>query len=264
MEGVRVPIDAAFEVAGERLFLPCDPDGSFEETAGCRCFVEFADAGEELGSEGDERSPEVRREDLDIDERFLDEREGFLLVGKVPTDDDRNIIGDSGVTVGGGVDLGQQSEADLRRRGVPEDLIDKLRPFLGLKREAAQRFLRENPLILTEDQARTLTDRVRGGIALEVARNFNRNSELRFEDLPPKVQTVIASVATQFGPNLGRSNATPRFWRFVTAGDWQRALEELRDFGDRFQDRRDEEADKLLEAFPDLDDPGKISERERP
>jgi len=48
MEGVRVPIDAAFAVAGERLFLPCDPDGSFEETAGCRCFVEFADAGEGL------------------------------------------------------------------------------------------------------------------------------------------------------------------------------------------------------------------------
>jgi len=258
-----VPIDAAFAVAGERLFLPCDPDGSFEETAGCRCFVEFADAGEELGSEGDERSPEVRREDLDIDEEFLDDREDFRLGGYVP-EENGITIGNSGVTVGGGVDLGQQSEADLRRRGVPEDLIDKLRPFLGLKREAAQRFLRENPLILTEDQARTLTDRVRGGIALEVARNFNRDSELRFQDLPSEVQTVIASVATQFGPNLGRSNATPRFWRFVTAGDWQRALEELRDFGDRFQDRRDEEADKLLEAFPDLDDPGKISERERP
>jgi len=43
-----VPIDAAFAVAGERLFLPCDPDGSFEETAGCRCFVEFAGAGEGL------------------------------------------------------------------------------------------------------------------------------------------------------------------------------------------------------------------------
>ncbi|WP_373293763.1 pesticin C-terminus-like muramidase [Iodidimonas muriae] len=68
-----------------------------------------------------------------------------------------------------------------------------------------------------------------------MARNFNRHSRyLRFQDLPPAAQTVIASVATQYGPNLhlsSKEGGTPRFWGFVTRGEWQKALEELRFFG---------------------------------
>ena len=87
---------------------------------------------------------------------------------------------------------------------------------------------------------------------MEVANNFNRGSRLRFQDLPPAAQSVIASVATQYGPKLGQSNAAPRVWGFVTLGDWQRTLEELLDFRDGFTPRRKREAKKLLEAFPDL------------
>ncbi len=46
MEGVAVPIDSPFIVNGERLRLPSDPNGSLEETANCRCFVEYADEQE--------------------------------------------------------------------------------------------------------------------------------------------------------------------------------------------------------------------------
>ncbi|GAK34495.1 hypothetical protein AQ1_02394 [alpha proteobacterium Q-1] len=204
-------------------------------------------------------SDEVRKEDLKIDEEFLDKREDFRPKAYIPIKDGKP-IDDSGVTVGGGVDLGQQSEGDLRRRGAPEALIAELRPYLGLRKEDAQRFLAANPLTLTREEAQLLTDRVRGGIGVEVARNFNRDSKLRFQDLPPEAQTVIASVATQYGPNLkipAKEGGTPRFWKFVTEGDWQSALEELRDFGDGFKPRRNKEADKLLEAFPNLKDPGK-------
>ncbi|GAK34553.1 hypothetical protein AQ1_02452 [alpha proteobacterium Q-1] len=45
MDGVRVDIDAVFDVNGARLFLPSDPEGPFDETANCRCFVEYVDEG---------------------------------------------------------------------------------------------------------------------------------------------------------------------------------------------------------------------------
>ncbi|GEQ97061.1 hypothetical protein JCM17844_06980 [Iodidimonas gelatinilytica] len=72
-------------------------------------------------------------------------------------------------------------------------------------------------------------------------------------------------MATQYGPNLhlpSKEGGTPRFWEFVTRGEWQKALEEFRDFGDGFQPRRDKEANKLLEAFPYLKAPGKRSKRQ--
>ena len=38
----------------------------------------------------------------------------------------------SGVTIASGVDLGQQDVNELRKRSVPQALINKLKPYLGL------------------------------------------------------------------------------------------------------------------------------------
>ena len=40
-------------------------------------------------------------------------------------------VGQSGVTIGAGLDLGQQGEADLRRMGLDSELIGIFRPYLG-------------------------------------------------------------------------------------------------------------------------------------
>jgi len=237
MEGVRVPIDAAFAVAGERLFLPCDPDGSFEETAGCRCFVEFVDAASLL--------PEFRG-----DRAFIEAEEGGLLTEATIPERDGEILGQSGVTIGAGVDLGQQSEEGLRRLGVDEAIIEKVRPFLGLRREDAARALDARPLTLETVEARELTDKVHNDIIRRVAANFDRDSAFRFFDLPPEAQTVIADVAIQFGPGLADpEEGTPRFWGFVTRGEWEKAIGELRDFGDDFGPRRNREAERLERAI---------------
>ena len=50
-------------------------------------------------------------------------------------------VGQSGVTIGAGLDLGQQSEADLRRMGLERELIDLFRPYLGKKRISAMQAL---------------------------------------------------------------------------------------------------------------------------
>jgi hypothetical protein len=59
MDGVRVDIDAVFDVNGARLFLPSDPEGPFDETANCRCFVEYVDEGVGAGDADRRASDEV-------------------------------------------------------------------------------------------------------------------------------------------------------------------------------------------------------------
>jgi len=76
MDGVRVDIDEAFTVGGERLFLPSDPDAAFDETANCRCFVEYvtddagADGEDEEEPFGDIRSVEVARRIARLREKY--------------------------------------------------------------------------------------------------------------------------------------------------------------------------------------------------
>jgi len=99
-------------------------------------------------------------------------------------------------------------------------------------------------------EARELTDKVHNDIIRRVAANFDRDSAFRFFDLPPEAQTVIADVAIQFGAGLADpEEGTPRFWRFVTRGEWEKAIGELRDFGDDFGPRRNREAERLERAI---------------
>ena len=65
-----------------------------------------------------------------------------------------------------------------------------------------------------------------------------------FFDLPAQAQTVIASVAFQYG-NL--QHRTPTFWHAVTAQDWRAAVQCLMDFKDAYRTRRMHEADLLVE-----------------
>lgn len=89
------------------------------------------------------------------DRAFIEEKEGGLpTAGYVPQKPDGTIIGNSGITIGAGVDLGQQSETDLRAAGEPEPIIEKVRPYLGRKKEEAKRFLAEHPLTLCEEEAK--------------------------------------------------------------------------------------------------------------
>ena len=67
-------------------------------------------------------------------------------------------------------------------------------------------------------------------------------SGVDFAQLPAPMQTVIASVAFQYGDLASR---TPKFWAQVVARDWSSALANLRNFGDSYGTRRRKEADLL-------------------
>ena len=178
-----------------------------------------------------------------IDTGFIGQQEGFRLDAYVPDP----LFSMSGVTVGTGVDVGQRSVAEIQALDIPEDLKQKLIPYAGLKGQAAVNFLANRPLRLTEGEAYALDQAVAQEIFGDVATLYDAASEDSFLELPLEARTAIGDLAYQYGPNLAQR--TPDFWGDVTQGRWDEATQTLRDFGDRYPDRRNEEAALLEQAI---------------
>lgn len=180
-----------------------------------------------------------------IDYSFIDQLEGLEPVGSVPRAENKTALDKSGVTVRG-VDLGQMGMSELDRMGLSEALTEKLRPYIGHKMQAAIDLLDRNPLILAPEDAESLVQAKRGPLERALKRHYNAatGNAHTFDDLPDKWQTVIASMATQYGPER-LNKRTPNFWNQVVARDWDAAIDNLRNFQDTTPTRRNREADYL-------------------
>ena len=159
-------------------------------------------------------------------------------------------VEDSGPTIGKGIDIGQMNEGDLQKLvehyGLSQELANKLKPYLGLKKQAAVEKVRKSPLRMSEAEVEMLSAAKYSQIFTALERLYNEDSKVKFKDLPANAQTVIASVALQHGEGL--RTETPKFWSYVIAQDWAKAKAELEDFGDGFATRRRKEA-VLLKDF---------------
>ena len=176
-----------------------------------------------------------------IDWEFISELEGGQhLKGYVPEPE----TSQSGVTIATGVDLGQHSISDIDALDMPIALKSKLKPYVGKIKQEAVQFLISNPLEITEAEADALDKAIKQkALDALIARYDAATTGKKFKQLASGIQTVIASVAFQYG-NLAVK--TPNFWKMVTEQRWQDAIAELRDFGDDYPTRRKKEA-KLLE-----------------
>jgi hypothetical protein len=185
-----------------------------------------------------------------IDFNFISKLEGGRrTTGYVPNPEGSR----SGVTIGTGIDLGQMGESDLEQFDFPSDLKDKLRPYLGKIKFEAVDLLDRMPLQVTDEEAEIIDKQVKSRFVRDLERKFDDSATMHFDELPDGVQTVIASVAFQYGDLRRR---TPNFWRQITTGDWQGAYRNLRDFGDAYASRRNQEADLLKSS---LDESGLAS-----
>ena len=142
-----------------------------------------------------------------------------------------------------GFDIGGRNENDLK--GLPPEIIKKLKPYLGLRKQEAIDFIEKNPLVIT-DKEKVIINAFAKKVEMEKLRKkWKETTGKSFDDLNPKAATVVASVAFQYGDLETR---TPNFWKQVTAGDWEAAKKNLYDFGDDYKSRRKKEA-KLLEGL---------------
>ena len=221
-----------------------------EESSDAELIGEAVRQGDELRSLSNaeatpaEPSGEIVVTPLDsanVDFSFIKEREGFEKSMGVPTDDNGDVLGKSGPTIASGFDLGQRNEADLA--GLPIELVNKLKPYLGLTGDAAKLFVDNNKLTLTTKELDTINEFAKSKEIGKLKQAWNSsNSSVQFEDLTKEQATAVASVAFQYG-NL--ATETPKFWGYVTSGDWAAAAKELRNFGDKYPSRRKLEANYL-------------------
>lgn len=175
---------------------------------------------------------------------FIAELEGkAVLTGYVPDPDKSN----SGVTIATGFDLGQRSDSDLAAM-LPEHnaLVDKLAPYCLLKRQQAVAALARMPLHITSEEAKAIDSAVKQQLIAMLQQRYNLAAPRLFTELPEAMQTVIASVAFQYGDLARRC---PKFWLTAVNADSLGMVNELKNFGDRYPTRRNREANYLNKFY---------------
>lgn len=175
-----------------------------------------------------------------VDFSFISSLEGGpVLCGYVPDPENSS----SGVTIATGFDLGCRSDSDLVAL-LPEheELVDKLAFYCGHKRNTAVAVLANRPLHITESEALIIDSAVKWQLLKQLQQRYDGAAETGFAMLPAAMQTVIASVAFQYGDLARRC---PRFWRAAVAGETIAMIRELKNFGDRYITRRQTEANYL-------------------
>ena len=167
-----------------------------------------------------------------IDWDFIGELEGKRkLKGYVPDAEGS----DSGVTIATGFDLGARNLSDLS--GLPQDIIDILTPYLGVKGAEASDLASD--LIVDDSQAKTIDEFSKKDAVERLSSSWESKTGTAFSELPMGKATTIASVAFQYGDLASKA---PNFWEQVTTDDWDGAVANLRNFGDRYTTRRNKEA----------------------
>lgn len=159
------------------------------------------------------------------------------------------VLGASGVTVGTGLDLGQQSLSGLQRIGIPDHILDRLRLYIGLKKSAAVKALAEHPLTLTDSDVDAIDACVHRDYVARIERLYDREriGPLSFADCPPQAQAVMTSVYYQ----LGAYNGDPGYrvlWGHFVGQDWCAAADELTTGFSRYASRRRAEGAILKEV----------------
>jgi GH24 family phage-related lysozyme (muramidase) len=173
-----------------------------------------------------------------IDFNFIEQLEGNVCQGYVPDPKGSN----SGVTIACGFDLGQRDSADLKRLFSAE-LAEKLLPYAGLKKHQAQQALQQNLLKITQTENSEINKQCKREASDKLQNQWQSSkAHVDFSKLSSTCQTVVASVAFQYG-NL--ATRTPNFWQQITSGNWHDAVNNLRNFGDAYSTRRNQEADLL-------------------
>jgi GH24 family phage-related lysozyme (muramidase) len=168
---------------------------------------------------------------------FLVKVEGNQYTPYVPK------VGQSGVTVGIGVDLGHMNFTPIIESNK---LLEKIAPYYGKYRDEAELFLVNNPVELSKEEVDYLSTLAIETHLRELEKWYTADAQIPFIMLTDNQKTVMMSVKYQYG-NLPKR--TPKFWGFCVNRDWYGAYNELMNFGDSYPTRRRSEAALLAKDF---------------
>ena len=156
------------------------------------------DQGSEV--ENSVMTPEVSREPSsleDIDQGFIKGLEGTKRDAYVPNNGGK-VLGNSGVTIASGLDLGQRKHLDDIE--LSAEIKAKLTPYLGVKKEAALELVNNSPLNLSQEEVEEIDSAVEKAYYEKASKRFDSlASGKKFDDLPPQVQTALYSLQYNTG-----------------------------------------------------------------
>lgn len=152
--------------------------------------------------------------------------------GYVPTNRDGSVVGNSGVTIAKGFDLGQHSTKDLFRLGIPPETLVKLVPYMEKKKDDAVDALRQQPLSLTEDEMNLINDVVYQDQKEKAVSNYEKNTGFAWDNLPAEVQEALTVQSFQMGSGLYKNkgketNFTKQLRKAAQDGDYTEAAQNL-------------------------------------
>jgi hypothetical protein len=150
----------------------------------------------------------------------LFELESSERQGYVPTKDG-NPIGNSGVTIAGGLDLGQHDASSLRGLGLSEGLITQFSPYLGLQGAAAQARLTSSPIGVTSAQESSINNSISQGYWDELAASYQARVGSPITDLTDSQQLALHSAHFNLGSTglFGTEGAETNLTGQLRAGD---------------------------------------------
>jgi tape measure domain-containing protein len=184
--------------------------------------------------------------------------------GYVPSGKGGVPIESSGVTIASGLDLGSKDVKYLRNLGLPENLVDKLKPYLGKKRFEAQRALKKKPLNISSSDAELIDSKVIPLFAKQTANEFNSLAEvpgIEFDKLPKEVRTAFTSAKYQYG-SLFTKDWLMFAARDASRGHYDKAAERFESSNTRYASRRQAEANLMRSAMAKQISPPVLAVRE--
>ena len=196
-----------------------------------------------------------RQKEVQVNFDFIRKSEGFETEGYVPRSGEQ-VLDSSGVTIGTGLDLGTKN-MDYFKDFENKETLKKMEAYFGMQGQEAYDFEQANPLSLSEEETKALDNFVKGRELESIENSFLSLTGKELSSMPPRLQTVIADLQFQYGSNYNR---TPKFREIIKdiaedpqdAQSYMPLMNELRDFGDKYDTRRNREADLIQELYLNL------------
>jgi hypothetical protein len=174
------------------------------------------------------RSVENTCADVKVDDDFFLCKDSFFLCGYVKIRYPKGSLEPeispySGINIASGVDLAYLKEDQLLYMGVPNILVERLNPLLGLKGKAAYDKLKETNFTLTLNEGELL-DNISKKNPYDTL-EFKFNSEVpskKFRDLPLDIRTSLFSLYRKNGYQFEDD-----FWGMIKDNNWDSVYDKL-------------------------------------
>ena len=170
-----------------------------------------------------------------INFQIITQNEGGIYTTSYVPNDNGAVIGHSGMTIGAGIDIGNQSVSGLQdlvqNYGLSAGLANELEKYVGITGQPALAFVQANQITLSSDQVTNLDESFWSYAGARVAAQFNSSetfgSGFTFDELPGNTQTAIADIYWHYASANNGFLTKTDLWTQIITGNWAAAANNI-------------------------------------